>query len=50
MSDIIYLSKQGYEDLKDELTELGDRIKYDYSNSKDLKYFRKLQNEFNNRI
>ena len=50
MKTIWQIREMDIEDLKDELTELGDRIKYDHSNSKDLKYFRKLQNEFNNRI
>ena len=38
MKTIWQIREMDIEDLKDELTELGDRIKYDYSNSKDLKY------------
>jgi|TARA_S200002703_G_C3695734_1_gene213658 hypothetical protein len=50
MKTIWQIREMDTDDLIDELTEMRDRIKYDYSNMRDLKYFRILQNEFNNRI
>lgn len=49
MKTINEIKEMDIEDLKDELVELGDKIKYSYSNMRDIKYFRKLENEFNNR-